>query len=217
LLCNTTVMIERHSRGSVSGAMSFPMQFPSRSLLVPIIFFACGVVSVLGYGYITRDNVVESARPTPSVTYRAQAPAARVGAEQHAGSDPVLASEPSTADDKSPSAVTPDAVSTWIAQATGTDAAKRATAIAALADASKDDAIPVLAQVLETADETDGPLVLRSLQTLAQRQGDSDDRIRSVVRKTVFHAADDATIQVAQATLEAIEHDLSQTGSASRR
>jgi hypothetical protein len=79
----------------------------------------------------------------------------------------------------------------------------------ALGTAPRSEATPVLAQVLSVADDTDRPLVLQSLRTLAQRQGDDDDRIRSVVRKVVYHESDEAFVQAARVTLEDIERDLS--------
>jgi hypothetical protein len=127
-----------------------------------------------------------------------------------------LASGASPPQGKTELVATPENVSVWIAQATGSDAARRATAIEALGSAPKSDAVPVLAQVLDTADDADRPRALRSLRTLAQREGDGDDRIRSVVRKIAFHTDDEATAQSAQATLDDIERDLSHAESRKR-
>ena len=104
-----------------------------------------------------------------------------------------------------------------IAHATGPDAGKRATAIDALASAPRAEAVPVLAQVLETAGESDRPLALRSLRTLARQQGDEDLQIRSVVRKIAFHDSDESAVQSALTTLDAIEQDLSQANATVRR
>jgi hypothetical protein len=71
----------------------------------------------------------------------------------------------------------------------------------------------VLERVLDTADEADRPRALQSLRTLAQQEGDVDNRIRNVMRKIISHADDEATTQSAQATLDAIERDLSQGAS----
>jgi hypothetical protein len=102
-------------------------------------------------------------------------------------------------------------VAKWISEATGNDSEKRATAIAALAAAPRSEAIPVLERVLGVADAVERPLALRSLRTLARNEGDADQRIRSVVRKFVYHDSDEHVTQEAQATLDDIEHDLGQS------
>jgi hypothetical protein len=101
-------------------------------------------------------------------------------------------------------------VSRWIAEASGNDSAKRQAAIVALGTAPRSQAIPVLEAVLSTGDEADRPLALRSLRSLAQSQGDADQRIRGVVRKSIYHGSDEAETLAAQATLDDIERDLSQ-------
>lgn len=108
----------------------------------------------------------------------------------------------------SPANVSPERLARLSADATGQDPRARAAAIVALGSAPKADAAPVLEQVLGVADDADRPLALRSLRTLAQNQGDADDRIRSVVRRVLYHESDETLTQEAQATLEGIEHDL---------
>ena len=190
----------------------------SRSFM-PVALFAAGALSVIGYGYVTRDAGV---RATPSTqaaqAHQRAATAPLFQADEAAGAPPAAVSpEPTAANNEKPAlVVTPENVAMWIAQATGTDAAKRAAAIEALGSAPKADAVPVLESVLKIADEGDRPRALRSLRTLAQREGDADDRIRSVVRNIVFHADDEATTQAAQAMLDDIERDLSQ-GASGRR
>lgn len=191
----------------------------SRSSFMPVVLFAAGALSVIGYGYITRDGAV---RATPSAqavqAHRGAAPAQLFQGDESAGTPSAVPSpdQASASNEKPALVVTPENVATWTAQATGTDAAKRAAAIEALASAPKADAVPVLERVLKIADDGDRPRALRSLRTLAQREGDADDRIRTVVRNIVFHADDEATTQAAQAMLEDIERDLSQAASSKR-
>jgi hypothetical protein len=221
--------------------MSFRLPPISRSSLMSVALFAAGALSVAGYGYITRDADTGATPAAQSHSRAVTAPKVQTGEStvpptsltageargEETRSDGVAAdgaparnaqaaSGASSGDTKA-AAVTPQAVAIWIAQATGADDARRGAAIDALASAPKADAVPVLAQVLETANESDRPRVLRSLRTLAQQQGDEDDRIRAVVRKVASHASDENAVQTAQATLQDIEQDLSQASAAVRR
>jgi hypothetical protein len=133
--------------------------------------------------------------------------------EPRADAGPATARDASNASPSPPPAGSPATVSAerlarLSADATGQDPRARAAAIVALGSAPKADAAPVLEQVLSVADDSDRPLALRSLRALAQNQGDADDRIRSVVRKVLYHESDETLTQEAQATLEGIEHDL---------
>ncbi len=214
------------------------MPFLSRASLMPVALFAAGALSVIGYGYVTRDSGATS--PTQAGHQRATSgralsgePARLFQADANVGTPEAARAEnddsgaqtdgstveasAGTAGDRPAApngqlalAATPENVATWITQATGSDASRRAAAIEALGTAPKADAVPVLAHVLETADDADRPRALRSLRTLAQTQGDTDDRIRSVVRKIIFHADDEASTQAAQAMLDEIDRDLSQ-------
>jgi hypothetical protein len=205
--------------------MSYRIPFLSRSSLMSVTLFAAGALSVVGYGYITRDDAVRATPAAQAAHPRSMtAPFTQAEtSEAPARPAPPAANTvpPDTAappdDEKAAAVVTPEAVAAWIAQATSADATRRRAAIDALGSAPKADAVPVLAQVLETADESDRPRALRSLRTLAQRQGDEDDRIRSVVRKIVFHASDENVVQTAQAALQDIERDLSEARSAAVR
>jgi hypothetical protein len=185
---------------------------------MPVALFASGALSVLAYGHFTRNNSVAVA-PSTHAAQSGTVTTTRVQTERLDTDRPAPreSEETPAKTEEAATAVSADTVATWIAQATGTDAAKRAAAITALAEAPKADAVPVLAQVLETADDADRPLALRSLRTLAQRQGDADDRIRSVVREMVFHDGDEAATQAAQATLDDIERDLSETAARKQR
>jgi len=104
------------------------------------------------------------------------------------------------------SPVTPDSVARWIADSASGDAAKRATAIAALADAPRKDALPVLRRLLTDGEpQIDRPLALRSLRDLALTQGDADGAIRDAVRQAIYHGDDLTKTEDVQEVLDIIE------------
>jgi HEAT repeat protein len=110
--------------------------------------------------------------------------------------------------DVAPASSTPtaEAVSQWIADTTSGDAAKRATAIAALAEAPKVQAVPVLRRLLTDAEpQVDRPLALRSLRDLALNQGDVDGTIRDAVRNAIYHGDDQTKMNDVQEVLDIIE------------
>ena len=99
-----------------------------------------------------------------------------------------------------------DTVSQWIADTMSSDAAKRATAIAALAEAPKAQALPVLRRLLTDAEpQVDRPLALRSLRDLALNQGDTDGAIREAVRNAIYHGDDQTKTDDVQEVLDIIE------------
>jgi hypothetical protein len=101
---------------------------------------------------------------------------------------------------------TAQAVSQWIADTQSSDAAKRATAIAALADAPKAVAVPVLRRLLTDAEpQVDRPLALRSLRDLALNQGDADGASRLAVRNAIYHGDDQTKTDEVQEVLDIIE------------
>jgi hypothetical protein len=159
--------------------------------------FAIGAASVLGCSWLTRRDADRPSTqgPLPSASPSERA---RTGAPSP---DP----GPGEARVASPPAEAP---SPQIAAVTDGDSAKRAAAIAALANAPRSQAIPVLESVLSVADDVDRPLALRALRSLAQHQGDADDRIRSAVRNLIYHGSNEEVTSSAQATLDDIERDL---------
>jgi hypothetical protein len=171
--------------------------------------FAIGAASVLGYSRFTR---LDEAPPhtqgpllsasSPDPIWRAPSLEARPG-EVPIASSPVDAPRPPQRDSA-------ELMQRWVAEATGHDAAKRAAAIVALGNTSTSQALPTLERVLSVADDIDRPLALRALRSLAQHQGDADDRIRAAIRKIVYHDADESVSSSAQATLDDIERDLDQ-------
>jgi HEAT repeat protein len=101
---------------------------------------------------------------------------------------------------------TAETVSQWIAETQSGDAAKRATAIAALAEAPKAQALPVLRHLLTDADpQIDRPLALRSLRDLALSQGDADGAVRDAVRNAIYHGDDQTKKDDVQEVLDIIE------------
>jgi hypothetical protein len=98
------------------------------------------------------------------------------------------------------------AVTRWIEDANGSDAGKRASAIAALATAPRADALPVLRRLLTDGEpEVDRRLALRSLRDLALNQGDADGRVRDAVRHAIYHGDDQTPADEAQEVLDVIE------------
>ena len=97
-------------------------------------------------------------------------------------------------------------VSQLITDATSGDAAKRATAIAALAEAPRAQAVPVLRRILTDGEpQTDRPLALRALRDLALNQGDADGTVREAVRNAIYHGDDLTNMGEVQEVLDIIE------------
>jgi hypothetical protein len=164
-----------------------------RSSLLLGLFALVGLIGA-GLWYVAHTS--DPANP-PAVV--ASAPVALAAAESPRALPP-QASAAAT------SAVTPEAVARWIAEATGGDAQKRAAAIVALADAPKSAAFPILHRILTQGDrEVDRPLALRSLRDLALNQGDVDGTIRAAVREAIYHGDDEAVASQAQEALDMIE------------
>jgi hypothetical protein len=105
-----------------------------------------------------------------------------------------------------PSGNPPPAVAQLIADSASGDAGKRAAAIAALADAPRAEALPVLGRILTDGEpQIDRPLALRSLRDLALNQGDDDGAIRDAVRQAIYHGDDLTKVDDVQEVLDIIE------------
>jgi hypothetical protein len=105
--------------------------------------------------------------------------------------------------------VAPESVATWIADASSGDAARRATAIQALANAPRAEALPVLGHILLTGEPAvDRKLALASLRELALAQGDADGKVRDAVRQAIYHGDDFTPQDEVQETLDVIEESL---------
>jgi hypothetical protein len=89
------------------------------------------------------------------------------------------------------------------------DAATRASAIEALADAPRAEALPVLGRILTDGEpQVDRVLALRSLRDLALNQGDADGAIRDAIRHAIYHGDDLTQVDDVQEALEVIEESL---------
>jgi len=100
-------------------------------------------------------------------------------------------------------------VASLIAATGSGDAATRAAAITALAEAPRAEAVPALGRILTDGEpEIDRPLALRSLRDLALNQGDADGRIRDAVRHALYHGDDYTKADDVQEALEIIEESL---------
>jgi len=160
------------------------------SFLLLALVAAIGAVALVSWH---RENspiqiqVAETAAPTPSDT-----PAARMVQVN----DSAAVSSPPTS----------DMVVRWIADTSSADAAKRATAIAALAEAPRAQAVPVLRRILTGGEpQVDRPLALRSLRDLALNQGDADGMVREAVRNAIYHGDDFTKADDVQEVLDTIE------------
>jgi hypothetical protein len=101
---------------------------------------------------------------------------------------------------------TPEDVTGWIADTASGDAARRAAAITALAEAPRAQALPVLGRILTDGEPSvDRALALRSLRELALNQGDADGAIRHAVRQAIYHGDDLTDKDAVQETLDIIE------------
>ena len=178
-----------------------------RGSLMLVALFAIGALSVFGFSHVMR---------TPSVRFEPlDSPRARVfrAAEKPESPKASTAQEGDTkpARTAEPSSDRKATVASLIVDAAGSDPSKRADAIVALGTAPREDALPVLENLLGLANDDDRALVFASLRTLARGQGDADERIRSAVRKVIYHGGDEAVTVAAQATLDGIEDDLSRS------
>ena len=122
---------------------------------------------------------------------------------------PTATTQPIAAPAPASPASSPPTVDQWIADTASGDAPKRAAAIAALADAPRAQALPVLARILTDGQPlADRPLALQSLRDLALNQGDADGAIRDAVRHAIYHGDDFTKVDDAQETLDIIEESL---------
>ena len=172
------------------------MYMKLRFLLLVVVLAAVGL---MGYAFWKHDfqsptdaRIVVAADPLPAP--QAAAPAT---------------SSSSAAASPAPVTVTADDVTRWSAEATGGDAAKRAAAITALAQAPVAQALPVLRRVLLNGEPAvDRPLALQSLRDLALNQGDPNSSIRNAIREAIYHGDDQTIAGDAQEALDVIEEGL---------
>lgn len=165
-----------------------------------------GVAGGLAYVHANRDDAVV-AEPPP----RAAAPTADESSSNLVEHLPTLSQL-----EEAPAPLATEDVARWIADTQSNDAKTRATAIEALANAPRAQAIPALERVLESGEpQVDRQIALRSLHILALNDGDDTGAIRDAIRHAMYHSDDEGVTQSAQAFLEDIEAALAeQTGSA---
>ncbi|MEJ1960604.1 MAG: hypothetical protein WDO56_03260 [Gammaproteobacteria bacterium] len=178
-----------------------------RRYLTIAAVFTAGFIAAMGYSFVTRpDSAQRVAEPAPIATSAVPVVAAQPVPQPEpvltvAEEQPALPAEPAATE-----APPPDKMDQLLADARSDDAKKRAAAIAAMASAPKAQAVPVLQGLLISAEpQVDLPLALRSLRTLAQREGDADGRIRDALRYAIYHGNDEATTQAVQEALGEVE------------
>lgn len=151
-------------------------------------------------GIVAMVTVYLVTRPAESVTRIPTVADSSPHASPPAAMQPILASTPAA------SPASPKTVQQWIADTASGDAGKRAAAIAALAEAPRAEALPVLGRILTDGEPlVDRPLALRSLRDLALNQGDDDRAIRDAVRHAIYHGDDFTRVDDAQEVLDIIE------------
>jgi hypothetical protein len=166
----------------------------SRSAYVIALIVASGAVFA---GVYFANGRGETPAAAPVASTPAPAPVRPAAAVPDTAATPATPAAPE---------VTPDTVARWIADTSSGDAGKRATAISSLADAPREDALPVLRRLLTDGEpQKDRTLALRSLRSLALTQGDKDGAIRDAVRHAIYHGDDQSNIADLQGTLDAVE------------
>jgi hypothetical protein len=163
---------------------------------LPIVLMLVAAVAAIGFLFWNREAAVPARVSTPAVTPRPTAVAAAPAAP------PRVAAAP-------PAPITADDVARWSSDATGGDAGKRAAAIAALAQAPMEQALPILRRVLMNGEPVvDRPLALQSLRDLALDQGDPNSSVRNAIREAIYHGDDQTVSADAQEALDVIEEGL---------
>lgn len=190
---------------------------PSVIVVATGMLAACG-----GLAYLHTSREVPTAdspgssvpRPDEVTETGAPAPAAAVTNAAIVSTGTVAQSAPhsqETIHGISTGDLTPESIAQWIKDTQSTDPQVRAAAIAALADAPKAAAMPALERVLETGEpNVDRHIALRSMHSLALRDGDTNGQIRDAMRHAIYHGDDDGVTQTAQSLLDDIEAELMQ-------
>lgn len=179
-----------------------------RRLLTIGAVFVTGFIAALGYSHLTRsDSNQRVVDPSPIVAPAVQAAAEAPPVQLPQPVSPVAEAQPEpVADPAAAESAAASRMDQLLADARSDDAKKRAAAITEMANGPRQQAVPALQSLLISAEpQVDLPLALRSLRTLAEREGDSDGRIRDAVRTAIYHSGDEASTQAAQETLGEIE------------
>ena len=148
------------------------------------------------------DEVTKTEAPAPAAA-STNAAVASTGTETQA----TPRSEGTTATEDPSAALEPKkSIAQLIEDTQSTDPKVRAAAIAALANAPTAQAMPALERVLESGEpNVDRHIALRSMHSLALRDGDANEQIRDTMRHAIYHGDDDGVTQTAQSLLDDIE------------
>ena len=190
------------------------MMRPSVVVVTVSMFAACGG---LAYLHATRELAMEKEaavnEPQPiSAAARPSVPAATPANSTEPGKDEVTQATPNAGETASNEPVaTPDNIAQWIKDTESPEAKVRAAAIAALATAPKDQAMPALERVVEVGEpNVDRHIALRSMHSLALRDGDANGQVRDAIRHAIYHGDDDGVTQTAQSLLDDIEAEFAE-------
>jgi hypothetical protein len=136
---------------------------------------------------------------------RDETPAKAAAAEPASGLAPKSAAPvaASSIEEQAPPAT--DQVTRWIEDTHSAHAAQRVAAIHALAQAPRDQALPVLRRLVTNGVLEERPQALNSLRELALAQGDADGAIRGAIREVIYHGDDESLMAGAQDALDVVE------------
>jgi hypothetical protein len=173
----------------------------SRTSIVFVTLFAAACLAIFGFSYLGRAAATASDSGSELGT---------VSAAERRSTTAVVPAAAATGDKEASSQTIPaDAVLKWIAETTNNDPKIRAAAIAALANAPRSQALPILKSVLDRGEpNVDRRLALRSLRTLAEIQGDADGGVRNVLREAIYHSDGTLPADVVQSALDGVESDM---------
>lgn len=190
-----------------------------RPSIIVVVLSMLAASGGLAYLHSTREqDAAEPARSSETRTSTAKtgqapAPTAPLTNTADADTDAVSQTAPSADEVSSTETAAPASktIAQWIKDTESEDPKVRAAAIAALANAPKEQAMPALERVLETGEpNVDRHIALRSMHSLALSDGDRNGQIRDVIRGAIYHGDDDGVTQTAQSLLDDIEAEFTQ-------
>jgi hypothetical protein len=191
-----------------------------------VIVVAIGVLAAGGgLAYLsakpgqTAEDAAGSNKPTHATAATHTSTLAPAPTDAAASTSSATHMPPSSGESASPETpAAPVTIAQQIKDTESTDAKIRAAAIAALANAPKEQAMPALQRVLENGEpNVDRHIALQSMYSLALRDGDPNGQIRDVMRSAIYHGDDDGVTQTAQSLLDDIEAELTQREQSKRQ